>query len=98
MGVRSLLAGAQSVSCLKVETEEDFIVIFPKDAMLKGLGTEIVIEVDVPAPWAPLYDHEDEIASMAFEVMRRLLPEAHIQCKVYKFETSHGFCVSGVDD
>jgi len=94
----ALLAGAQTVASLRVQTEDDFIVVFPKDAMLKGLGTEILIEVDVPAPWAPTYDAEDEIASMTFEVMRRLLPGAHIQCKVYKFETSHGFCVSGLDD
>lgn len=97
----ALLAGAQSVNCLKVETEDDFIVVFPKDAMMKGLGTEILVEVDVPASLLGTYftqDKENEIASTFFEVMRRLLPEAHIQCKVYKFETSHGFCVSGVDD
>lgn len=88
----TLLEGARSLWS-EVKSENDLIVLFPKDAMAMGLGTEVVIEVDVPAPLHPR-NGEDVIARAFFEAVRKLLPEAHVQCKVYKFETVHGFCAT----
>ena len=85
-----LVCAARSVPTMRVADENDLIVLFPKDAMLKGLGTEIVIEVDLPTNTA----HEDEVASAFCAVMQQLLPNAHVQCKVYPFDMRHGFAAS----
>ena len=87
----SLLDGARSVKSLQVETENDLIVLFPVDAMTKGLGTEIVIEVHVPKELLWTFEIEDDIARKFYAVMQGLLPDAHVQCNVYEFATSHGF-------
>lgn len=90
-----LLEGAKSLSALKVVTENDFIVLFPKDAMEKGLGTEIVIEAHIPKHLMLTWELEDDIARKFYAVMQGLLPAAHVQCNVYEFATSHGFRATG---
>jgi len=102
----ALLKGAQSLDPLGVRTENDFIVLFPKDGMRKGLGTEIVIEVDIPNIHSN-YDCNrkmvngeffgtNKIANTFFEIMHGLLPAAYIQCKVYEYHLE-GFCMSPRD-
>ena len=91
-----LLEAARSIPALAIKSEEDFIVLFPKDAMEKGLGTEIVVKVDVPAPYAPDWETENKIAYTFFFFMQDLFPTAHVQCMVKPFEMSHGFWATGL--
>ncbi len=41
-------AATQVMDEHEIETEDDLIVLFPPDLMKKGLGTEIVVEIDLP--------------------------------------------------
>lgn len=90
----ALLAAAKQTLRSPVEDTTDLVIIFPKDAIQKGLGREIIIEVDVPISIATSVAHEDAIAEAFHAVMTELLPKAYVQCKVYKFDTEHGFCSS----
>jgi hypothetical protein len=95
---KELLRAACSVNSLRVRSENDFLVLFPKDAMAYGVGTEIVIEIDVPAHFMLDVDNEDEAVSAIFKVTQDLLPDAYIQCKLYKFGVEHGYWATGMDD
>lgn len=75
---------------LGVVTEDDIIVLFPKDAMKKGLETEILVEVEVPIHRLT-EKGADSIAPRIGMVLKKFLPKAHIQCIVRPFDSSLGF-------
>jgi hypothetical protein len=93
-----LLRAARSVASLRVASEKDLIVLFPKDAMAYDVSTEVVIEVDVPAHFILSEDQENEVVSAIFKVTQDLLPDVYIQCKLYKFGVEHGYYATGMDD
>ncbi len=92
-----LLAAAQSVSTLQVKDETDFIVLFPKDAMEKGLGTEIVIDVHIPLSSRAYHSDGYKVGRAVFEAMEELLPEAYVQCTAGGFSRSE-FYTRGDDE
>jgi len=90
-----LVAAAKTVPVMRVSSEEDIIVLFPKDLMRKGLGTEVVIEVSLNF-YPGLGDTQKrDVAYAMWRVMQDFLPKAHIQCTVSTFETVHGYFESG---
>ena len=92
-----LVYAAAGIPEMQVEGEKDVIVLFPKDAMQKGLGTEIVIKVDLPAYFVTDTDVENDIASSMVTAMQLLLPSARIECSVDKREAARGFWATGMD-
>ncbi len=90
-----ILAAAKGLPGLQVETSNDLIVLFPKDLMQMGLGTEVLVEVDIPTNYrvGPGKD-EAQVAKAFGEVLHELLPGAHVQCKVYRFDIG-GLWTSG---
>lgn len=95
---KELLRAARSVPSLRVQSEQDFIVLFPKDLMVYGVGTEIVINVDVPAHFMLGDGQADEAVSAIFQVTQDLLPDAYIQCRLHKFDVTCGYWATGMDD
>jgi hypothetical protein len=91
-----LVNAAKSIAALHVNSEDDIIILFSQDAMVYGLGTEIVIEVDLPQSLV-VDTAEQETADAMFAVMQGFLPKAYIQCKVYAFDTSRGYRATGVN-
>ena len=92
-----LVEAVKSIPVLQVRSEDDVIVLMNQDRMTYGLGTEILIEVDVSKYLVTIYETEDAIAKALVDVMQALLPDAHIQCKVHPFDTSRGFWATGME-
>jgi len=72
-----------------IKTEDDLITIFPKDCMVKGLGTEIHAEFDYPTteerPW-----EESDIAVRIGKAIKNYFPNAYVQCKIHRFNHIEG--------
>lgn len=90
----ALVQAAVSIPDFEVENENDLITLFPKDCMEKGLGTEILIEVDVPDGPHVTPVFEQLVAVSIGSAAQQYLPRAYIQCKVYKFNPHQG-CWTG---
>ncbi len=84
----ALVNAAKTVEDFGIESEEDLITLFPRDQMEKGLGTEILVEVDVPKILDCL---DGTLARTIGETVSRFLPKAYVQCKVYRFSSIEGF-------
>jgi hypothetical protein len=91
-----LVNAAKSVPALRVNSASDLIVLFSQDAMVYGVGAEILIEVDLPQHLIIDDDVETTTANAIHAVMQGLLPEAYIQCKVYPFSTERGYRATGM--
>ena len=91
-----LVNAAKSVAALHVNSEDDIIILFSQDAMVYGLGTEIIIEIDLPQGLV-VDTVEQETADAIFAVVQEFLPNAYIQCKVSAFDTSRGYRVTGMN-
>lgn len=91
-----LVNAAKSVKALQINSASDLIILFSQDAMVYGLGAEILVEVDLPQHLIVDNDVEQKTADAIHAVMRGLLPEAYVQCKVYPFGTERGYRSTGM--
>jgi hypothetical protein len=91
-----LVNAARSVAALHVSGPDDLIILFSQDAMVYGLGTVILIEVDLPRDLITDSDVENETAEAIHAVVQGLLPNAYVQCKVYPYGTDRGYQVTGM--
>jgi hypothetical protein len=73
-----------------IESEDDFLTLFPTDLMQKGLGTEIHVEIDVPDQIRSYTEYDTRIAEKVGRAIREHLPAAYVQCKVYKYQPDEG--------
>lgn len=90
-----LVNAVKSVPALQVNNADDLIILFSHDAMVYGVGAEILVEVDLPEHLVVDDDVESRTANAIHAVMQGLLPEAYIQCKVYLFSTDRGYRATG---
>lgn len=90
-----LVNAAKSVASLKIGGPSDLIILFSQDAMVYGLGAEILVEVDLPQHLIADDDVENQTAAAIHAVLQGLLPDAYIQCKVYPFRTDRGYRATG---
>jgi len=76
---------------LQVRGEEDFITLFIPDMMQYGLGSEILVEIDLNND--PELDRKSRnvIAERIGYVMVDALGNVKIQCRVYTFKEENGF-------
>jgi hypothetical protein len=91
-----LVNAAKSVIGLQVNSASDLIILFSQDAMVYGLGAEILVEVNLPQHLIVDNDVETRTANAIHAVMQGLLPDAYVQCKVYPFDTERGYRASGM--
>jgi len=90
-----LVNAAKSIAALKVNSPSDLIILFSHDAMVYGVGAEILVEVELPENLIVDGDVENQTANAIYTVMQGLLPDAYIQCKVYPFSTERGYRATG---
>lgn len=64
---------------LKLKTENDFYTLFPSDLMLKGLGSDIVVEMMIPMG-GHIYELELRIIARVTSAIKKHLPDAYVQC------------------
>jgi hypothetical protein len=91
-----LVNAAKTVTALQVNDASDLIILFSQDAMVYGLGSEILVEVDLPKHLIVDADVETRTANTIHTVMQGMLPEAYVQCKVYSFDTERGYRATGM--
>jgi hypothetical protein len=92
-----LVNAAKSIAALQVSSASDLIILFSQDAMVYGAGAEILVEVDLPQYLIGDNDVEQQTADAIHAVMRGLLPDAYVQCKVYPFDTERGYRTTGME-
>jgi len=84
----SLVRAAKGIPEWDIKDENDILVVFPSDRMKKGLGTDVLVEVDLPDNRVP-YPHaaQDIAIAMAHAVSGHLdvTRQLYVQCKVYTF-------------
>ena len=68
-----------------IKSEDDFITVFPADVMQKGLGTEINAKINVPDRVCRYTESDFAIAEKVGKAIQQHLPDAYVQCKVYKY-------------
>lgn len=86
-----LVNAARSVSALHVDQEDDLIILFSQDAMVYGIGGQILIEVNLPEELLVDDAIAQQTADAMFAVMQGLLPDAYVQCTVNTFDISRGY-------
>jgi hypothetical protein len=91
-----LVNAAKSVAALKISDASDLIILFSNDAMVYGVGAEILIEVELPKDLIVDDEVETRTANAIHAAMQGLLPDAYIQCKVYPFATERGYWATGM--
>lgn len=89
--LQKIVEAAKLIPALHVQNENDILVEFPSDCMLKGLGEEIVIEIRLPDGMQLDVTSENNFAWRVAAAVQDLLPEAHVQCSTSHFSTSRGF-------
>lgn len=94
---RALVRAAASVGSLHVRNEKDMIVLFPKDAMVYGAGTEIVMEVAVPGNLELTEGQKDEALSALRYVTQLRVRGAYVQCTLNEFSVGVGYDVTARD-
>jgi hypothetical protein len=93
-----LVNAARSVTALHIDKDDDLIILFSQDAMVYGLGAEILIEVNLPQHLVVDDTVEQATADAMFAVIQGLLPDAYVQCTVYPFDTSRGYRATARND
>jgi hypothetical protein len=89
---KSIVSAVEGVPELGLKGERSMTVLFPKDMMEYGLGTEIIIEVtglvDKPERTREV---RNRLAEQLGQVIKSNFPKAMVECYVYPFNPSLGF-------
>lgn len=89
---QSIVGVIKSISEFGIKDEKDMTVLFPKDMMLYGLGTEIIIEVtglfEKPER---TYNVRQRLAKDLGEAIYKFFPEALVECFISSFNPDQGF-------
>ena len=92
---QSIVGAVISISELGFKSQNDMTCLFPPDLMQYGLGEEIIIEI------GGLYDKPERtqevrqrLAKNVGEVVKKLFPEAKVECFVTTFNPAQGFWTS----
>ena len=76
-----------------VKSEQDMLVLFPPDSMKYGLGSEVLVEVDLPMH--PAVRGENllpEIAEKFGKTVKKFLPkDTFVQCTPYRFDPANSW-------
>lgn len=91
-----LVNAVRSIAALRVKSAGDLIILFSQDAMVYGMGAEILVEVELPQHLILDEDVETRTATAIHGVMQGLLPDSYVQCKVYSFATNRGYWATGM--
>lgn len=86
-----VLEAVRQIRATHVRSKDDLIVLFPTDRWEVGLGTEIVIKIDLPNSCLTESGVMNEVADRVQLAIQRLLPDAYVQCVVSVFEIGRGF-------
>lgn len=78
---KEIVARVVSVSAFGVSSEQDMIVLFPKDAMEYGLGDEITVEISNLRPGIPRGDRET-LSDLIVGTLKMLFPNSFVDCSV----------------
>jgi|SRR3989344_2217834 len=74
-----------------IKSEADLLVLFPPDSMKYGLGSEILVEVDLPMHPDVRHVHFDEIAAKFGKVVKKFFPKSFVQCTPYRFDPANSW-------
>ncbi len=70
---------------LGIHAEKDLTVLFPKDMMKYGLGSEIVIEISIPSGPAVTQKMCRTLVELVALAIAGSFPKATIQCQIITF-------------
>lgn len=93
---KGIVAAVERVKQLSLKGKESLIVLFPKDAMQYGLGSEIHIEVTcLPEPpeleVTGTTGIRHKLATSLGTTVKKLFPKAVVQCDVAPPDQRRGF-------
>ena len=90
---RAIVVATVSVPDVGVKDEHSMVVLFPKDMMMYGLGTEIIIEIygcvfedkqlDTPV--------RNMLAGLMVSTLKQFFPSAMVECFILPYRSALGF-------
>jgi len=87
---REIVTALCSIESLGIDNETDLIVLFPKDMMKYGLGTEIVVEMTDFFCHGLNYESVFQNATDSIvALLKNLYPDTHIQCRLWRNVNSY---------
>ena len=81
-----------SIKELNFQDEKDMTVLFPRDMMSYGLGTEIIVEVTgLFIKPERTQEVRQRFAESLGQTVSKLYPKAKVECMIYSFDRANSF-------